>query len=137
MKVRISILLLASCMGLMTQAQVKDIPFGDEGHIQYDLDRGTYNVVIGGRIVIKDAYAVCRTGEHSDSSISYPSHTWAADPISGGIRYVVGLRGGLRPAMQQIFFVYKGRNYFHTEVRLATGGCDYMSPLTTIQGRSP
>ena len=132
MALKITPFLLWCLWALNSLAQVKDIPFGDKGHIRYDLDRGSFSVIYGGRTVIKDAYAVCRSGDQPDSSTSYSSHTWTATPINGGTRYVVGFSGGHRPVMQHLFFVYKGRNYFHTEVRLATAGCNYMSPLTTI-----
>jgi len=125
---------------MLAHAQVRVISFGRDNRIQYDLHTGRYDVIFDGKEMIRDAYALCKAGDSLaegglDSRTSYTSRTWSSatfsDSSGSGIRYTVTLTGGGRPAMEQVFYVYRGEDYFYVEVRLAGGGtgCDYMSPL--------
>ncbi|MDO6431006.1 hypothetical protein Q4E93_10435 [Flavitalea sp. BT771] len=132
MKVKIVVSFLSCLVALTTLAQIKDIPFGDNSHIRYDLRKGTYDVIFKGRTVIKDAYAVCRSGDRADSSISYTFHRWTTFPRGEGeMVYMVQSSGGGRPVMDQRFYIRKGEKVFTTSVRIEATGCNYMSPLTT------
>jgi alpha-galactosidase len=131
MKDKIALSFLYCLLVLTTQAQIKDIPFGGNGHIQYDLDKGTYDVIFNGRRVIKNGYAVCRREGQADSSTAFASRKWSVDTVTNGKVYKVSLSGGTRPVMQQTFYVGTGQQYFHAKVRWMVPACDYMSPLTT------
>jgi alpha-galactosidase len=131
MKAKLFLLLLSCAAALTMHAQVKIIPFGEGNQIQYDLDRGTYNVVVSGRTVIKDAYAVCRSGDLSDSSTAYTFRRWSADTVWGSFIYTVSLFSDKLPEMQQVFIVRGGEKSIYEAVGLMIAGCDYMSPLTT------
>jgi len=132
MKDKIALSFLSCLLALTTPAQIKDIPFGDNGHIRYDLGKGTFDVIYKARTVIKDAYAVCRSGDRADSSISYAFHQMVSFPHGGDeTRYLVRSSGGGHPDMEQRFYIRKGEKVFTTSVRIEAAGCNYMSPLTT------
>jgi alpha-galactosidase len=133
MKSKITLFLLSCSLALRTHAQIDTISFGDGNQIRYNLHTGTYDVAFNKGPIIRNAYAVCRTGDHADSSNSYASRSVSGEAISGGHRYTVSSTGNGHPRMQQVFYVYGGKNYFHAEVRLTAAGCDYMSPLTTAE----
>ncbi|HVW61685.1 MAG TPA: hypothetical protein VHC48_16650 [Puia sp.] len=122
------------CMAtLAVRAQVKVLSFGKDNHFQYDLSKGTYDLIFRGRTVIKGAYAVCRTGDRMDSSISYTSHKWSFFRVQGRKAYTVTSSGPGRPEMQQVFYVDKKKKVFGTEVWIKAAGSNYMSPLTCGQ----
>ncbi|MBN9385393.1 MAG: hypothetical protein J0H74_31840 [Chitinophagaceae bacterium] len=125
--------LLVCCLGLTASAQIKDIPFGDNNHIRYDLDRGSYDIVFNRRTVVKDAYAICRSGDRIDSSISYRSRKWSSHRRNGKRVYAVTSSGDGRPEMVQEFLIDKRGKTFRTYVLIKAAGSNYMSPLTCSQ----
>ena len=127
---------LLALICLTTHAQIKDIPFGKDNHILYDLDKGTYDVVFNGQEIIHQAYAVCRSADRTDSSTAYAHHTF--NFLKGSLhmsqeRYIIRSTGLGLPDMEQEFAFPNYGFSFVTEVRLAVPGCNYMSPLTTQQ----
>lgn len=114
-------------------AQIKDIPFGNDSHIRYDLGKGTYDVVLRGQTVIRNAYAVCRSGNRTDSSTSYTRHELrgARHSDQERLHLIVCSTGKGHPDMQQEFFFIFPGDCFTTTVQMAGPGCNYMSPLTT------
>ena len=137
MKSKILLLLLFCSVTLTAMAQIDTLFLSNGNEIHYDLHKGTYDVVLDGRTLIKSAFAVCRSGDRIDSSTSYDIRTshWVKsfDALGAGLKYEVRLSGPGRPAMRQVFTAIPGERYFHIEVMLAAAGCDYMSPLTTEQ----
>jgi alpha-galactosidase len=132
---RTKLLILACCIGMAARAQVKTLPLGNNSQIQYDLDKGTYQVIFHGNSVIRNAYAVCRSRGHRDSSTeAYTSRTLSR---MNGYRgphtkaFLVTMKGDGLPTMQQEFEVNDKGSYFVTTVSLEAPGCDYMSPMTT------
>ncbi|GGB20914.1 alpha-galactosidase [Puia dinghuensis] len=96
------------------------IPFGKDNKIIIEKTRGTYSVFFHGRLVIDQAYALCKGKEVYDSR-NYGGLTWLAE----GNVYTI-----THGPMQQLFYVFPGKDYFITEVQLKTdAGCNYMSPL--------
>ncbi|MDB5015114.1 MAG: Carbohydrate binding family 6, partial [Daejeonella sp.] len=95
---------------------------------------GKYNVFFNSIQVITDAYASAKSNI-THTSTNYATRTYSSSAISdafgSGTKHVISLSGnGLIP-MQQIFYVYTGRNYFYTEVVLNGSGANsyYMAPL--------
>jgi len=129
------LLILACCIGVVARAQIKTLPFGDNSRILYDLDKGTCDVILHGNPIIKNAYAVCRSRGHMDSSTAaYTSRTLS---VKGGCRsphttaFLITMKGKGLPTMQQEFQVSDKEAWFIANVSLEAPGCDYMSPLTT------
>jgi alpha-galactosidase len=115
-------------------ATIKNIGFGTNGRIEYNLASGKYNVYFNGTKVIADAYATAQSNA-THSSPNYATRTYSSSAISDGLgagtKHVISLSGnGLIP-MQQVFYVYNSRNYFYTEISLnGTGAnCYNMAPL--------
>lgn len=115
---------------------VKTIYFGDNNHIEYFLKTGKYNVYFNNVKVISDAYALAKS-TISCSSIDYASRVYTSSSISdglgSGVKHIISLSGNNLTPMQQIFYVYSGRNYFYTEVALNETGVksNYMAPLVS------
>lgn len=113
------------------------INFGAGNNIYYDTGTGTYNVNFNGKQVITNAYAWCNSKVVYSSNSGYTSRTYSSTPVSdnfgNGTRHVITLTGGGLLQMQQVFYVYPGKNYFFTELLLnGTGAsCYKMSPLTS------
>jgi alpha-galactosidase len=133
---RVKLLILACCISLAATAQVATISLGGSSLIKYDLDKGSYNVIFNGNLVIKNAYAVCRSRGHMDSSTAaaYTSRQPVLDEGRKGPHvktYYIFMKGDGLPAMQQEFEVNDMLHYFTMRVSLDAPGCDYMSPMTT------
>jgi alpha-galactosidase len=113
------------------------INFGAGNNICYDLGSGKYNVYFNGNQVITSAYAWCHSNVVCYSDSGYTSRTYSSAPVSdsfgNGTRHVITLSGAGLLQMQQVFYVYAGKNYFFTEVLLngEGAGCNKMSPLTS------
>jgi alpha-galactosidase len=115
-------------------ATIKNINFGSNGRIEYNLTTGKYNVYFNGTKVITDAYASAKSNI-VHSSPNYATRTYATSALSDGLgsgtKYVISMSGnGLIP-MDQAFYVYSNRNYFYTDITLNGSGANsyYMSPL--------
>jgi alpha-galactosidase len=115
-------------------ATTKNISFGSANRIEYNLATGKYNVYFNGTKVITDAIATAQSN-NPQSTPNYATRTYSSSAISDGLgagtKHVISLSGnGLIP-MQQVFYVYGGRNYFYTDISLSGTGanCYYMAPL--------
>lgn len=132
---RTKLLILACCIGWTAQAQIKNLSFGDNSRIEYDLGKGVYQVILHGNLIIKNAYAVCRSRGHMDSSTAaYTTRTISHHKGFQGshtMTYLVTMKGSGLPTIQQFFEVSNKEAWFTTDVTLEARGCDYMSPLTT------
>lgn len=110
MKMLILLLFAHSAMAQLT------IPFGKSGKIRYNLSKGVYDVVVNGKVIIKDVYA--GTPEHKSTSLPYLKYT-----VEQG-RYAVH-----RTSMTQFFYVSPEKPYFLVQVE-TTGRAAKSSPLT-------
>jgi len=129
--IRKTLFVLHACLAVFAvHAQVKVLSLGKGNRFQYDLGKGTYDLIFNGRVVIKDAYAVCKSGDRMDSSISYTSRKWSSFLRNGRKVYAVTSSGKGRPEMVQEFSVDKKERTFATYVSIKTAGSNYMSPLT-------
>ncbi len=96
------------------------ISFGKDNRIV--CEGGLWSVYFHGRLVVDHAYAVCKGKEVYDSR-DYATHTSAIS--KDGKVYTV-----THGPMEQVFYVYPGKDYFVTEVKVRTdAGCNYMAPL--------
>lgn len=130
------LLILTCCISLATTAQVATISLGGNSLIEYDFGKGSYNVIFNGNLVIKNAYAVCRSRGRMDSSTAagYTSRkpVLVEGPQGPHVkRYYIVMKGDSLPMMQQEFEVNDMLHHFTTRVSLDVPGCDYMSPMTT------
>ncbi len=60
------------CLFISAASQAQDkavleIPIGDNSRIVYQLDKGTYNIIWKGKLVVQDAYASYQAGKAGDS----------------------------------------------------------------------
>lgn len=133
MKEKASFILLLCVTALAVHGQVKVLSFGKGNHLQYDLGRGTYDLIFNGRTVIKEGYAVCRSGDRMDSSTSYLSHKWSIVHRNRQKIYTVISTCSGRPEMIQEFVVDKKKRSFSVVVGIKAAGSNYMSPLTSDQ----
>jgi alpha-galactosidase len=118
-------LIILLCSLLTAQAQnIKNIPFGKNDRIAYDLQRGVYSVWIGGKEVIKDAYAFYDETQQPDTGKA--TRTFTVSTIKNGKQYVI-TNGSQK---QHVFYVYNGTDGFYTALMLKGAGSRYMSPLT-------
>jgi len=115
-------------------ATIKNISFGTNNRIEYNLATGKYNVYFNGTKVITDAVATAQSNT-AQSSPNYATRTYStaalSDGFGAGTKHIISLSGnGLIP-MQQVFYVYNSRNYFYTDIALnGTGAnCYNMAPL--------
>lgn len=149
---KIVLLIFCTVTGLCVWAQrsggngagaVQSIPFGHNGRIEYNLDKGTYTIRFGNSAVISDAYATGKA-DHSYDSRLYASRKYEAttvqDAFGKGVKHQITLldeKGQWQ--MQQVFYVYPGKEYVLAELRLAGAeqGCNYMSPLSATRVALP
>jgi alpha-galactosidase len=115
-------------------ANIKNISFGTNNRIEYNLNTGKYNVYFNGTKVISDAYGSAKSNI-THSSPNYATRSYSSSALSDGLgtgtKHIISLSGnGLIP-MQQEFYVYSGRNYFYTDIILNGTGANsyYMAPL--------
>lgn len=117
------------CLSISLQAQQKNIPFGKNNHIAYDLRNGTYSVWLAGKEVIKNAFAFYGEDKQPDTSLIPRAFTTSSVP--NGKQYVITATvNGIK--RQQTFYVYNGTEGFYTTLTLRGKGAHsrYMSPLT-------
>jgi alpha-galactosidase len=134
--------LLVCCLYMTVNAQIKIIPFGRNNQMQYDLYKGTYNVIFNGKLVIRNVFCYCVASDHPDYGSNYDSRTyWSrrsvdssrfTDAIGSGMRYSITSLADNKPSMQQVFFFYDGCDYFNVQIRMATD-CWFMSPLSAVR----
>lgn len=100
-------------------AQV-DIPFGKDHRITYDMKTGTYTVVLNGKPVFENVYAV---GQDIDSRTAV-KRSYAVKKTAASILYTV-----TSGRLQQLFYTFPGKDYCVLEVQVAGKSCNYLSPL--------
>lgn len=122
----LSLIILPGALMTAKAQTIKNIPFGKNDRIAYNLQSGTYSVWSGGKEVIKDAYAFYDETQQPDTGGAV--RTFTVSPVKNGKQYVIS-NGSQK---QQIFYVYNGAEGFYTTVTLKGKGAAsrYMSPLS-------
>ncbi|MDB5089774.1 MAG: Carbohydrate binding family 6 [Mucilaginibacter sp.] len=121
---------------------IKNISFGTNNRIEYNLASGKYNVYFNGTKVITDAYATAQSNA-TQSSLNYATRTYSSSAVSDGLgsgtKHIISLSGNGLISMQQVFYVYNNRNYFYTEILLNGSGanCYAMAPLISTNVALP
>lgn len=128
------------CLVMPLSAQQRDIPFGTNNHIRYNLQNGKYSVWMKGEAVIKDAYAWYDEQRQPDTlrAVRAFAVTALEDNLGKGKKYTItSLRDGIK--RQQSFYVYHGGSGFYTALLLQGKGARArsMSPLTTAALQLP
>lgn len=106
---------------LYSYAQVS-IPFGKNHRILYDLQKGTYTVMLNGQIAFENVFAIA-----GDIDSRTPTKRGYAIKKSGTSTVYTVNSGPL----QQLFYTYPGRDYCVIAIRLAAAEVNYLSPLNT------
>ena len=113
------------CSVLMWQvcsyAQV-NIPFGKNNRIIYDLQKGTYMVMLNGQIAFEHVYAV---GQDIDSR-TVVKRGYAIKKTGSATVYIVS-----SGSLQQLFYTYPGKDYCAIAVKVAGMACNYIAPVNT------
>lgn len=135
-----ALLCLVLRLSAQQAAEVKNIPFGKNNRISYDLHNGRYSVWINGKILIKDAFSWYENAQQPDTANIPRSFAVAAfkDAAGAGKQYLItSVADGIK--RQQIFYVYPGNNGFYTALVLQGKGAHArsMSPLTTTALQFP
>ena len=120
------------CLAAPLRAQQRDIPFGTDSHIRYNLHNGKYSVWINGKPVIQDACAWYNEERQPDTLPAARSFTVTplADELGRGEKFTItSLEDGMEK--QQSFYVYQGGSGFYTALSLRGKGAHArsMSPL--------
>lgn len=112
------------------------IPFGKQSRITYYLQQGTYSVQLEAKASIINAFAVAGSDSREWSSRAAQTHSYTQSVVANAAGkatlYTFTHRTG-KDEMQQLFYVYPGKSYFITELRVKGEACDYLSPLTAAQ----
>ncbi len=112
------------------------IQYGSGSAIIFDKTTRTYAVLTPVK-VISGAYASVKINGRDLSSKDYQNVKLSVgnirDGFGSGKKYVISMSKTGLPAMEQIFYVYPGHDYFFTEVLLKGNGLktNYMAPLVT------
>ncbi|HEY9261425.1 hypothetical protein [Chitinophaga sp.] len=135
-----ALLCLATRLSAQSSADVKQIPFGKNNRITYDLHSGKYSVSVNGTIMIKEAFSWYEDARQPDTAKIRRSFTIAPlkDRFGTGKQYAItSLENGI--TKQQLFYVYNGDNGFYTALVLRGAGARSrsMSPLTTTALQLP
>ncbi|GGH79360.1 alpha-galactosidase [Filimonas zeae] len=131
--------LLQQASGQAKQAKsngIITISFGKQNRIKYYLQQGTYSVELEGRAAITHASAAAGSDGRQWSSRSAQTHTYTQTAVTnaaGKATLYTFTHGTGTEQMQQLFYVYPGKNYFITELRVKGMACNYLSPLAAAQ----
>jgi alpha-galactosidase len=123
-----------SCYG---QRGRNTFPFGDGNELVYDTQTGMTKVLVRGKEVISNAYAVVSNAGARINSTTYTNRSIAVadlnDAFGIGKKVTVTLTADGLPDLQQIFYAYSNRNYFLTEVVMSgtAVSSNYMAPLVS------
>ncbi|ANI88337.1 hypothetical protein A9P82_02880 [Arachidicoccus ginsenosidimutans] len=141
---RLSLVTLLLLISLVTSSygakkdSLLTIAFGNHNKIVYNLHDGTYSVFFDNNAFIKSAgietKGVAGTNVNSAVYRSY-SKTVFEDRLGKGNKYVIIRNAEQGNKLEQIFYVYKNKNYFVTQliVEGSKAASNYISPLSNAQ----
>jgi len=135
------LLLLISVKGAASAVMIVqdriDIPFGTGSALVFDVKTRTYNVLVGQKRIISNAYSIIKTNEQTISSKDYELVKSQSSAINDGFgtgkKYTITMTKTGLPQMDLIFYVYPGHDYFFTEVILKGNDLktNYMAPMVS------
>jgi len=104
------------------QTTTVTIPYGKGNSIVYDLKTGIYNVYHGKTTLFSNVTSTFKIKDAAVATTDNLYRKYASTPINDGFgkgeKYVVTLTGSGLPKIEQVFYVYPGREFFLTEVVL-------------------
>jgi len=110
------------CIASTKQTTAVTIPYGKGNSIVYDLKTGTYNVYHGKTILFSDVTSTFKIKDVAVATTDNLYRKYASTPISDGFgkgeKYVITLTGNNLPKIEQVFYVYPGREFFLTQIVL-------------------
>ncbi|GEP97590.1 alpha-galactosidase [Chitinophaga cymbidii] len=109
------------------------IPLGNKSRIVYDLERGQYDVIWNGKILIKDAYTLYQAEKAGDSrKAGKAGYSVSKVQTNIGRAKLYTIRFAGDNSLQQQFYVLPGNNGFITRLRLQdAGAAGMMAPVAT------
>ena len=126
-------------IGLLSSLYIKSQTIAsDVWQIDYNTNSKTASFIYRGNTILSNVLAQVKNGDTLLKSSDYTNAAITSSPVSdnfgSGTQYVVELTAENKPAMQQIFYLYTGLNYFLTEVKLVSAqqlSSNYMAPIVT------
>lgn len=120
---RLSTSLSLLLLFVMGQASATVIPYGKNGKIDYNLQKGTFDVLNGKVLLLAGGFSEAAYQNSSFSSKNYRQITYTKNAIKDafgqGIQHTFLLQQAGMPNMRQIIYTYTNRDYFFISVSLA------------------
>ena len=120
----------------LTTSNIQSISFGENNHIDYDLNNGFYDIYFGAEKIIDHAAAYAYS-DQTYQSTDYQNATYTSSPftddLGSGTKHIITLSASGKLDMQQVFYTYNDSDFVVTQVILKGAGsnCYKMSPLTS------
>ena len=123
---RIAAILLYFALPVATGATVKpqviSMPYGHNSRIVYNLQTGIYNVFSDGQLRFSNVSAACQVNGSDVLAAGAISRTCSIvalnDGFGKGNKYIIRLTVKGQPSVEQVFYVYPGRDFFLTQLIL-------------------
>lgn len=120
---RLSTSLSLLLLFVMGQASATVIPYGKNGKIDYNLQKGTFDVFNGKVLLLAGGFSEAANQNSNFSSKNYRQITYTKNAIKDafgqGIKHTFLLQQAGMPNMRQIIYTYTNRDYFFISVSLA------------------
>ncbi|SDC16951.1 alpha-galactosidase [Pedobacter soli] len=120
---RLSTSLLLLLLVVLGQVSATVIPYGKNGKIDYNLQKGTFDVFNGKVLLLAGGFSEAANQNSSFSSKNYRQITYTKNAIKDafgqGIKHTFLLKQNGLPNMRQIIYTYTNRDYFFISVSLA------------------
>src|SRR5215216_246239 len=104
------------------QTTLITIPYGKGNTIVYNLKTGTYNVYHGKAALYTKVSATFKVKDVTVVSTGNLHRQYASMPLSDGFgkgqKCIITLRANNLPKIEQVFYVYPGREFFLTQIVL-------------------
>ncbi len=125
--------LLISAASLAQDKTVPEIPIGDNSRIVYHLDKGTYNIIWKGKLIVQDAHASYQADRAGDSRQAGRASYRVSDMKTNlGKTKLYNLSFAKDPLLTQLFYVLPGRDQFITQLQVRNAGPVHsMTPFVT------
>ncbi|WP_184543002.1 alpha-galactosidase [Mucilaginibacter sp. FT3.2] len=105
------------------QAVTFTVPYGNGNTIVYDLKAGLYNVYHGKTSIYSSVSSTFKIKDETISTTDKLYRKYTVVPVSDGFgkgeKYVVTLTGNNLPKIEQVFYVYPGKDFFLTQIVLS------------------
>ncbi|KIA93605.1 alpha-galactosidase [Pedobacter kyungheensis] len=119
---RLSTSLSLLLLFVMGQASAAVIPYGKNGKINYNLQKGTFDVLNGSVLLLEQGFSEVGYQKTTLSSKDYQQIAYTQskvkDAFGSGIKHTFLLKQNGLPNMRQIIYTYTNRDYFFISVSL-------------------